>query len=275
MTWRPILRAPHVASALLGSVADMPTARATDARIAVVLHLYYPELWEEIAATLACLPERFDLFVSCPYRVASAMRVRIHRQFPDATVFGVHNLGRDVLPFLLWLRSANAMPYTYVLKLHGKKSVHIVDNTEAPISGGEEWRRRALAGLVGSKERAGAILKAMDQRPATGLVAPEGLLYDQVTWVCGTSDLMATALARLDQEQRVSGRFPAGTMFWARMSALAPLTMLPDSALDFEREAGQVDGTLHHAYERVLALVTRDTGYETTDTGALLSARII
>jgi lipopolysaccharide biosynthesis protein len=41
--------------------------------------------------------------------------------------------------------------------------------------------------------------------------------------------------------------------------------------LDFEREAGQVDGTLHHAYERLVALVAGSLGFRVTDSAALLS----
>jgi len=268
-----LLRQPHVPSATLGRVAEMPAVAASGARIAIVMHLYYPDLWEEFADAIERVPERFDLFVSCPFRVASAMRVRVGRRFPNAVVFGVHNLGRDLLPFLLWLRAGGADAYTYVLKLHGKKSVHIVDTSQAPFGGGEEWRRRALDGLVGSDGHVSAILAAMDAQPGIGLVAAQGQLYDQVAWKCGTADLVATALERLGMPLEVSGYFPAGTMFWARLAALTPLATLPDAALDFEREAGQVDGTLHHAYERMMALVAASAGYLTTDSLTLLSAK--
>jgi lipopolysaccharide biosynthesis protein len=266
-----LLRQPHVPSATLGRVADVAPVVKSGARIAVVLHLFYPDLWDEIADAIKRLPERFDLFVSCPVRVASAMRVRIGRRFPGAVVFGIHNLGRDVLPFLLWLRAGGGTGYTYVLKLHGKKSVHIVDTSQSPFGGGEEWRRLALDGLIGDAGHARAMLAALDAQSGIGLVAAQGQLYDQVEWKCGTTDLVATALARLGIQQAVAGGFPAGTMFWARTAALAPLAKLPDSALDFEREAGQVDGTLHHAYERLMALVAASTGHGTTDSRSLLS----
>jgi len=112
-------------------------------------------------------------------------------------------------------------------------------------------------------------VRALDDHPDLGLIAPQGQLYDQVVWKCGTADLAATVLARLDAPRTVAGNFAAGTMFWARLAALAPLATLPDAALDFEREAGQVDGTLHHAYERVIALVAVNEGFRTTDSGAL------
>lgn len=266
-----LLAAPHTPSALAAGVTGQMSIQPTGARIAVVIHIYYPDLWDEMADAIAQIPERFDLFVSCPFRVASAMRMRVRARFPGASVVGVQNLGRDVLPFLLWLRTVGANAYTYVLKLHGKKSVHILDAAQAPFASGEIWRRAALECLVGGREHVSAIVRALDDYPVVGLVAPEGQLYDQVVWKCGTSDLVATVLARLDAPRTVNGNFAAGTMFWARLAALAPLAQLPDAALDFEREAGQVDGTLHHAYERLLALVANQSGFRTTDTRALLS----
>ena len=267
-----LLRQPHIPSAVSGRVADVSSARPSGARIAVVIHLYYPDLWDELADTLAHLPERFDLFVSCPFRIAGALRMRVRMRFPDATVVGVQNLGRDVLPFLLWLRTVSATAYQYVLKLHGKKSVHILDGAQGPFAGGDMWRQQALEGLVGTPDHARAIVDSLDRQPQIGMVAPCGQLYDQVEWKCGTSDLVATVLARMGASRTVAGVFAAGTMFWARMSALAPLAQLPDAALDFDREAGQVDGTLHHAYERLMALIAVDEGFAITESNALLAA---
>lgn len=261
----------HRPSAAIGRVAGIGPRIAPRARIAVVVHLYYPDLWGEMAGAIEMLPEAFDLFVSCPHRVLSATQRMVRRRFPQAEVFGVQNLGRDVLPFLLWLRAAGPQAYTYILKLHAKKSVHIVDPTMAPFGGGDAWRRSALAGLVGAAGHARLLLSALDAAPDVGLVAAPGQLYDQVKWKCATTDLVVTALKRLGIDRAVGGVFPAGTMFWARAAALAPLASLADEMLDFEREAGQVDGTLHHAYERLVALVAGSLGFRVTDSAALLS----
>ena len=78
--------------------ADPPTLVRT-ARIAAVVHLYYPDLWpENIADALACLPEPCDIFVSCPFRLLPAMRRNVVERFASATVFGVQNLGRGAVP---------------------------------------------------------------------------------------------------------------------------------------------------------------------------------
>ena len=56
-------------------------------------------------------------------------------------------------------------------------------------------------------------------------------------------------------------RFPVGSMFWARSAALKPLLDLDLQPQHFPPEAGQVDGTLAHAIERMLGVTCRAGGY--------------
>jgi lipopolysaccharide biosynthesis protein len=247
-----------------------PLPRST-ARLAVVLHLYYPELWDEFAAAIGQIAEPCDVFVSCPLRARDAVARRVRLQIPEAVVTGVHNVGRDVLPFLRWLAMPGVERYDYVLKLHSKKSMHIVDPQMTPVGGGEAWRRRALAGLLPNAGGIATLLTALDRRQDVGIVAPAGLLYDQIAWRCATGDLVATLCRRIGIDGEVSGEFPAGTMFWARVRALAPLMQLPAEALEFEREAAQTDGTLHHAYERLFSLVATARGYATVESAQLVA----
>ena len=58
----------------------------------------------------------------------------------------------------------------------------------------------------------------------------------------------------VDREQVISQPFVAGTMFYARVSALQPLLNLSIDEDEFEQEAGQVDGTLAHAIERTFSI---------------------
>src|SRR4051794_24828825 len=56
--------------------------------------------------------------------------------------------------------------------------------------------------------------------------------------------------------------FPSGSMFWARSAALRPLLDLHLSFDDFPAEAGQTDGTLAHAIERLYFLVCEQAGFD-------------
>ena len=54
--------------------------------------------------------------------------------------------------------------------------------------------------------------------------------------------------------------FFAGTMFWVRRGALEPLRRLDLPLAAFPEEAGQQDGTLQHALERVLGMICTKIG---------------
>ena len=55
--------------------------------------------------------------------------------------------------------------------------------------------------------------------------------------------------------------FPIGTMFWARTKALAPLIELNLRYEDFPEEPLPIDGTMLHALERLLPLITEKAGF--------------
>lgn len=55
--------------------------------------------------------------------------------------------------------------------------------------------------------------------------------------------------------------FPAGTMFWGRVSAVKNLFDLDLSEIDFPKEAGQTDGTYMHAIERLWVCIAEQNGY--------------
>ena len=264
------LAEPPAASGSHASAGRIELPARSRARIAVVVHLYYPELWGEFADALAVLPEPCDLFVSCPPRARDAVATMVRERHPGAVVFAVQNLGRDVLPFLLWLATPGVERYQYVLKFHSKKSEHLAATGSSPRAGGEEWRHQALDSLLGDGRHVAALLQTLDDRPEIGIVAPAGLLYDQVERICANADLLAWLCVMFATPGPVTGRFPAGTMFWARVAALAPLARAPAAALNFEREAGQVDATLHHGYERLFPWIAAAQGFRTVDADELL-----
>lgn len=245
---------------------------AAPARIAVIIHLHFPELWPEFFAAVAAMPESVHLYISTPFALRSAVAARIRRDCPEASVFGVRNRGRDVLPFLHVMRSIGIERYEYVLKLHGKKSVHMEgEHAGAVLGGGEAWRRHAINELAGSTQRIARLLEAMDADPGIGLVAPAGQLFDQGDWSCGSDKLMHRLCSDFGVSRSAS-HFSAGTMFWLRPRAIRRLVESEPSMLDFEREAGQLDRTLHHTLERAFAHFAVCEDFLVVDSAALVAS---
>lgn len=228
-------------------------------RLAVVLHMYYPEYWPEFKAALQALPSETRLFVTTVPAQAETVRLLVRADFPQAEVFVYDNRGRDVGPLFELLDRVPLEDYDLVLKLHTKKSPHMQ-------GGGEAWRQYALQQLLPAG-RLNDVLRFFDEHPEVGLAGPEGWLFD-VQADSGQTNNTALALkhwaAALGfNADRLDYHFIAGTMFWARGAVFKELRRLGVRQADFEAEAGQLDGTLAHVLERIFPLLARKVGLET------------
>ncbi|CUA96665.1 rhamnan synthesis F family protein [Thiomonas bhubaneswarensis] len=240
---------------------------------AVLLHLYYPDLWPEFQAFLKTLPPPCDVYISLSEGREEVL-ADIVRDMPEAVVIRHPNRGRDIAPRLALLRMARQRGYSQLLFLHSKKSPHLreVENIHIPFlqhKDGNRWRRELLADLLDAAPRT---LEAFAQQPRLGLVGPRGF------WLSLRGDANLARLAALSQRFGLvpdltrHGYF-AGSMFWCRPQALDPLLALDLKPADFDDETGQTDGTLAHAVERLFTLSAERAGFEVRDTaGALMAA---
>jgi lipopolysaccharide biosynthesis protein len=64
---------------------------------------------------------------------------------------------------------------------------------------------------------------------------------------------------------------PAGSMFWAKTKALCNLSDVELSYSEFDNEAGQLDGTLAHAFERLFVYIAKDNGFSSRVIGSTLN----
>lgn len=228
-------------------------------RIAVVLHLYYADLLPEICESLKSILEPFDLFITTPFEADVPSILDMAASVAACTsVCVVENRGRDVRPFLMLLRSRLLDDYKAVLKIHGKKSLY--------GTFGANWRRQLYSDLFGTSLTALKSIALFDD-PAVGIVGPLRFFLTHPQFGGGNEGRLAellTAVGLTVPPNEPPLAFYAGSMFWFRPEALAPLALLPESLLAFEDEAGQQNSTLAHAYERAFALIARHAGYRCT-----------
>ncbi|WP_277809983.1 glycoside hydrolase family 99-like domain-containing protein [Chromohalobacter canadensis] len=228
---------------------------------AVVLHLYYPDLWDEISPYLAHLNGDYDLYVTLPESASDEAEARVRRDVPEARFARVANRGRDISPFLEVLRGIMEHGYGQVCKVHAKRSVHRGD--------GDDWRREMFGSLLGSAEKIAAIRSAFEKHGDLGLVGPAGhwLSYTRYWGIHPESPARVKALLKAmgSETPLDSLNFFAGSMFWCRPEALKPLLDNVDWD-DFEHELGQTDGALGHILERVIPHACQHAGFSVADT---------
>lgn len=262
---RAVLRASEIAASLVyvtrpcqalrelrlaGAGAGAPTVRA-----AVLAHVYYPEFWDEIRAVHATLPAGAHLIVTAP--PAQAARIaELAGADPLVEIIPAPNRGRDVAPFLQALQSGALDRFDAVLKIHTKKSPHLIL--------GDLRRRFFFTALAGSPVVTAAILRQFED-PRTGLVGPRAFFRSAPRYWMGDRPRVEALAARLGAAPELG--FFEGSMFWVRPAALRRLRALALRAEDFDEESGQLDGTLHHAVERVFPIAVAAAGFETRSLG--------
>jgi len=250
-----------------GQEASLDVESSTAFRVLVVVHVYYPELWDELAACVERVPGEVDVVVTLVKDRAQHLADSIRAQFPGADVRVVPNQGRDLWPLLQVLDRVDG--HDLVLKLHTKRSPH--------MRNGDAWRVELLDGLVGSPARISGIVGLMAADRRIGMVAPARNVLGRE--FLGPNRPQVEALAR--QGGRTFDPdllwFPAGSMFWTRPEVLVPLADLGLTADDFGPETGAVDGTLAHAVERYLGVLAASQGLaviESPDVDRLLAASV-
>jgi lipopolysaccharide biosynthesis protein len=226
-------------------------------RVAVVLHLYYWDLVDELADYIANVPFPFDLYVTATEGVFPQAFSYFNHRFPRVAVnvVEVENRARDIGPFLTKFTSRYS-DYDLVCKVHSKKSPH------APSLSG--WRGFLLDRLLGSEAQIREIVNEFDRDPKLGLLYPTYFpeIQSSISWG-RNRDLMQELFSwlEIDFDPASPCVFPAGSMFWFRPKALSTLIDFEFLMEEFPEEIGQTDGTLAHAIERGFLIVVEHNGY--------------
>ena len=238
----------------------VPAMHASKGGIGVHVHLYYEDLLDEFCGYLEHIPEKFDLFISCrPDADTSAIRKRALKiaNVGKLTVRQGENRGRDIAPFYV-LFGKELCKYEILLHIHTKKSLYTGEEKK-------EWRQWALDGVLKSENSVRETLDLLRNGKANA-----GLVFGEMTPTLPPMALHWLYNGKKGQEvlKKLHMTFenhmlfyPVGSFFWAKTKAIRPLFEMGMTYASFEKEEGQIDGTLAHALERVIACVVRGRNY--------------
>jgi len=245
-------------------VTDSDIKKIENLKKAVVLHIHYDELVDEMIAYLKNIPYEFDLYISTRSEIARKIENIFTEHFPvkKIVIQGVPNRGYDIGPFVCWFNSF-ALEYDLVLKIHAKRSYG--KHYGAHL---EEWRKYLLSNLIGSGDIITQILKKFVDDESLGMVFPDfypGVKNDIVEDFWDNNYDVAKSLAeRLAMTINKEEQFPfsAGSMFWFRPKALKnlfDLGLIYDEFLDPASVKNAV--SLAHALERLFSAIVRNNKY--------------
>lgn len=229
-------------------------------KIAIVLHIFYPDFVEKFANTIKSLPTNVDIFVT-----AASREIEIESQDKFTKLGNVNqvktaiceNRGRNFGPFLVNF-SKELLDYDLMCHLHSKKSLY---------SGREQtqWFDYLNNFLLKDKHVVKSVLRLFDGNQELGMYYPSSF-WMMPAWVNHWTCNKPFANSFVNEWQLdISENFvnyPVGGMFWARPKAIAPLLDKQYVYEDFPEEPLPNDGSWLHALERTLGLLTEKQGYK-------------
>ncbi|RUT42876.1 hypothetical protein EJP82_21845 [Paenibacillus anaericanus] len=227
--------------------------------IAVIVHLFYVELLDEIISCLKNIPNKFDLYISV---VSLSAAIQVEKRLEHFTnvnshIYCVQNRGRDVGPFVSLVNTGALDDYICVCKIHSKKSLY--------SNQGANWRQGIYNELLGSTSRVLSIIETFENKSDVGIIGPEySYLTNDEFWGANRERVRKLSLEVGIDEKSIKLGFFAGTMFWFNPKILKYIKKLNLSINDFEEENGLQDGSLAHAIERIFVLYSRHDNLKVT-----------
>ncbi|NPD83640.1 glycosyltransferase [Lentimicrobium sp. L6] len=236
----------------------------TEQKVAIVCHLYYFDLADEIIEYLKNIPISFDIFISTRANYIEKVNVLFSSKFKGSQVLvkSFSNKGRDIFPFVSYYKS-HLQNYDLVCKIHSKKSPHNLHL--------EGWRKYLLEQLIGGKAPIKKILHSFKSDKKLGVVWPIeypylSVVYKDNDWI--NDDASAKFYQSHSKLPKIRStrsdfnfEFPTGSMFWFRPQSFKELLQLNIQMEDFEEEKNQLDYTLAHYLERLWPQFVKDSSF--------------
>ncbi|WP_291570852.1 rhamnan synthesis F family protein [Bradyrhizobium sp.] len=275
LIWRNIVRTsePRVLNtnaALMTILPDIRTGSKSGSygRIAVVAHIYYVDMTDEVLDWVSNIPVEFDLFVTTD---TEAKKLAIEailsaRNWKGLAAIRIveSNLGRDVSAMLIACRDVVLDgTYDFICRVHSKKVPQL------QRSRGRHFTLHLIENLLHSPGYVANLLDMLMERPWVGMaIAPiVHIGYPTLgkSWF-GNRETVERVAEMLDLRVKLDVITPVaayGSMYWFRPVALQKLFRHPWKWSDFEEDEkiGYGDGDLAHGLERILAYVAQDARY--------------
>ena len=246
--------------------SDYPDEELKTKKIALFMHMYFPDLIDECYEYARNMPEHADVYITTNTEEKKQMILNKFRELPcnQLKVTVVGNRGRDVGAFLVEAGSV-IMDYDYVCQMHDKKVQQL-----KPGSVGAGFSYKCFENMLCSKDYVKNIIKTFEENSRLGMLMPpppnHGEFYFTLGMEWGPNFEITQKLAEnlniyvpIDRNKEPVS--PLGSVFWAKPKALKKLFAKKWKYEDFPEEPVESDGTILHAVERIYGLCVQSEGY--------------
>lgn len=227
-------------------------------KVALHLHIFYPQMAEEIISRLITAKIKPDLLISVTSVENEKLILNLlnGKYSGNAIIKITPNRGRDLGPFLTEFKN-EIEKYNIIGHFHTKVSPHLPNREEVAC-----WYQFLIENMLGGiAPMLDTVIDSMSANQKLGLVFPDD------PHVLGWMDNYKHAeylLKKMGIQSPLEEfiNFPVGSMFWARTLALKPFFGLNLDWDDYPEEPLDHDGTMLHAIERLIPFVVKHGGFD-------------
>jgi lipopolysaccharide biosynthesis protein len=229
--------------------------------ILIHAHIFYPQLWEEIKSCLQNISASpYELYVTV-VNSDKSLEEDILNFNPNANIEKVENKGFDIGPFIHTLNKVDLDHYSYIIKLHTKRDMHMGSLVYGYNFSGDKWRRYAL--LPFGKKSFRKSIEAFEQNKKLGMISNFRLIKRKEVYDIKAAE---SAQSYLDKSGFPKNVFVCviGTIFMARADLFKLIQKLDFNFEDFEC-SDKTEGSKAYILERLFAMAVEAQGYKVQD----------
>jgi lipopolysaccharide biosynthesis protein len=232
----------------------------TQAKVAIILHVFYPDIGIEILQQVLPKSVYFDKILvthSMTKDVLTEFQSKVpHELLSKCHFMIVENRFRDCGPFIQAASAPFLSDCEVFLKLHTKKSPHL------PNDEGTLWRRDLIDGLLNPKVIEN-LIGQLAADPGPSWACPERWISSKSDW--GFNSFQVWKLTRtLRVPFRGPQPFPVGNMYWCNMKFMFFIRRLSihKNRLSKFRSMRLKDGLDEHGIERLTGQISEPTRHK-------------
>lgn len=217
----------------------------------IILHLFYPEMWDEFREYFKNLDVDFDLMISIS-EGQNDISETVKKSYPDCKIFVLPNKGLDVGPFLHILKylKDNNLEYSHIVKLHTKRSHYNSSGL------GDSWRNALVKCLIDSPSIFKTNLETITNSPSYKMVGSR-------VWLLRASRYSHETILNKLNIKRTTSSFIGGTMFICDYKIIVDFFTINqlDDLYSMMPNGYVRDHSFAHDMERVFGFIIEEKGF--------------